>query len=460
MLKENYKVSGRVGWEVVGTDKNGQGSNLLLNGFMNEQATVGTGGTQISGNSTGPYTALREWFHIVGSYIQTKVDSPTNPNGATKMTQVKSKVITNQALFVAGHVGATLTFAVSGNVTAVIESIVSGTEAIVNVSQEIAQGTAFEMVLTNGTSVPTTGKTIQQIPSKVSTDVDIFSADNVGDKIVRADKTYMEVTKFIDARNVSVSSNLSIAAPEDFTLYFTSIAVLDSEIMRVNTDGGFDEHPFSVARDATNGKMTLTSRTTRLFELNSDVVVRMIGIGSSNDLNVNILTPPKDQAGNDTTITVLSGQQLKVWHEIEVEIDWDTSDYTLSIGATNHTGDIATYSTNASYDASLFTTIANPAHVGGGFYVSFNASDAASTTQAPQRDSSGSIALEPYQQGSYERIRKCQLNTSEGNGAIKVLHISNFQGQYGTMFVFDSPFTKAQTHRLTIDYVRTFGWVF
>jgi hypothetical protein len=284
-----------------------------------------------------------------------------------------------------------------------------------------------------------------------------FEAADVGRLLKLDSGQEVRVTGYTSTTEVAVAGAVDDAASE-CTVWYVNETAHETQVKRTNTV------------TATNGTWlspTATWERTFLFpEESAAITYREIGWApaSSGNLFGRALIP----GGGDS---LAPGQQYKV--TVRLSASFNLAQVAVASAGTGV--DIAGVSLMASSYRALHgdVSMSNPFY----FYNDGNArmwepsvwpavklindagwvipAESADTAPAPSSYGSKGLTLDPYVSGSFRRTASATWAVTEGNGTIYGLSF----GYQNWMHQFTTPFTKADTHKLTLSFEKSWGRV-
>ena len=242
---------------------------------------------------------------------------------------------------------------------------------------------------------------------------------------------------------------------------------LDAAITGVSGTTYSTKHDYNATTD---GNLYKTNKVCKYsFSGLNNVNVSEVGLAStySNATTYLLCTRAliKDNQGNPTTITVLSGETLEIYYKLWAV--YDTTDKTGTINLLDGVGGSVAYNWKvrlamvADYSSYAYQ-LGYALSYGYGRWTTFNTGDLTAITTSPSGGGSSfrSDNFKTYVANSHKRVIEIPLTVSEENKAIRSYTLSTTMGTYQIRFgsvANDSPINKTNTQTLSIPVEVSWG---
>jgi hypothetical protein len=460
-------LEGRLAWQVIdkrtgATVREGEQKNLLLSGFMDKLATLGSAAyNPFGGTNYGEFSSIRRYFAVGTGTEDVKVDGNT-----VTISQARSLVTASAAIFTAGtDVGAKIVW--DSGPEATIVAVVSDTVVEVDDSKVISAG-EFTLTYPDPVANPDVDSgaiTAAQARSQLTASAGFFDIDYEGDVIVWADGQRAYIANHVGSSIAEARDSKAVTA-QNFALWRISQTALENEVDRSQGDGGFStEHVKTLSRNAVAEQVVGEFATVRVIEFDAEHNLTEWGISDTSTGPLVIRELFRDVNGDPDVITVQPEQQLKLTHTLIVTLQgWGTATYNPTYredGVDDGTKamDATLYSTVTGDDILLFTNVFDPSK-GGEALATTEATPPATVDTQLATPVDGAVELLDYVAGSYQRTKRLKFAPAEANGNLTAFALAagSTDANVGYKMILAASFEKLNTHRLNLDVRVTWDW--
>ena len=256
---------------------------------------------------------------------------------------------------------------------------------------------------------------------------------------------------------------------------------LQAEVQRAATSGAFPAGANTFRLDTTANNWVSTSMVTRIVTMTADRNLTEYGFAQETTADIHIRERLRDGGGNPTTVTLLNGRSLRVDHTAAITIAAPSAGHTATINIQEFDAAGVLVSTTAysilfglwannlanesfglqqmfewCWSPFVGETTPNTAKGLGPITLTAYARQLAAQSTGMAR---AAITLEPYVDGSFQRIKRGLVPTGAFNQVWNQYTMAFGVGEGGLYVRFTAPtsFTKANTHTLRCGMISTWA---